>query len=306
MSEERKFDFFSRDESLVDVFESLFAPKGYGIEAVFKVFVGIMSIGWLADSLLPFLHGWALIIFQSPSAEGVNFTDTFYQFVFALLWFVLYIGLVFLLRRRKVKIGKFIAQASFPHRGLIVSLSNYGGTLSLEDLEKAIDERTLDVEGFYNSANWGQLAFTISHHSYLLSKCWLCTTPKSSAEFPVAAKLINYISQKSGGRQIVCDEIELKDENDISEMARKVSRIYRDLEGIESTLKPADVISNYTGGTAAMSGGMIMATLNKHRKIEYVTQKYFRNLSDELLKNNDKSLAIVSSETNIQVVQKLN
>ena len=89
-------------------------------------------------------------------------------------------------------------------------------------------------------------------------------------------------------------------------MALMVSEVYRSVGSLESNLQPRDVISNYTGGTSAMSGGIIMATLNENREIEYINQKYFKNLSSSLLRNIETNLAIVSSKTNLVVVEKLN
>ena len=51
---------------------------------------------------------------------------------------------------------------------------------------------------------------------------------------------------------------------------------------------------------------MIMATLNENRKIEYISQKYLRKLSKNLLPRIEENLAIVSSETNLVIAEKLN
>lgn len=309
MSNETKQDLFNRRETLTEVFESLFSAKSGGAWAFLKIIVGIMSIGWLADSFLPFIHGWALIWWDSPNAKDLNFTDAGYQLSFALAWFLSYLTVLYLTRYSKIRAGRYVAAASIPHRGLLVSLSSYADfskKLSLADLEKAIDESNLILDDFFNSTNWGQLAFTVAFHSPLLQKCWIFTTPDSAGQFAAAARLVNYISRAFEGREIICTEVKIENENDLSETAGEVSRIYRSLQTIESNLKAADVISNYTGGTAAMSGGMIMATLNENRKIEYLNQKYRGRLLAALLKHNDQSLVLVSSQTNLVIAERLN
>src|SRR5439155_12930204 len=64
--------------------------------------------------------------------------------------------------------------------------------------------------------------------------------------------------------------VPIKKPNNIGETAQAVSRIYLELAQTGSRLRPEDVIADFTGGTAAMSGGMILATLDEGRKVEYV------------------------------------
>ena len=297
--------FFTREETFDEVIESLFSVRHGGFGAVLKVVAGIMSIGWLGDSILPFIHGTAPR--WSGSAE-VDFTEDIYKFLFALGWFIFYVSILYGRRSKHIKTFEYRVSGSTPQRGLIVSLSPYkdfSQKLSLPKLEIAIDEKRLNLEDFYNSANWGQLAFTVAHHSDLLQRCWICATPESAEQFSIAAKLVNYVSGNFEGRQIVCFREEIKDEIDIGEMARKVSSIYQSLNSIDSGISAENVVSNYTGGTAAMTGGIIMATLSEKRKIEYINQRYLKRLSSTLLRDIENNLAIVSSETNLTAIEKL-
>lgn len=304
--DENQKNLISSKETLADVIESLFSVKGSGFWTVVKVVLGIASIGWVADSILPILQALSLYWWTGNIPDALSVKDSYIKLTFPIIWFVIYVSFLFIIRQNKLKALQYKIQGSFPHRGLIISLSPLTGSLNLTELEKQVDEKTLDIEQFYNNSNWGQLAFTVAHHSYLLQKCWVFTTSKSTDEFTVAKKLIDFVSQKFDGREIDCIEKNIEDENDLSQMALMVSDVYKSVGGFESNLQPRDVISNYTGGTVAMSGGIIMATLNENREIEYISQKYLRKLSSKLLRNIDKNLAIVSSKTNLVMVEKLN
>ncbi len=306
MIEENQKNLISQKETLADVIESLFSVKESGVWTVFKVVLGIASIGWLADSILPFLQGGSVYVWTGNIPDELNLRDSLHKLTFPLVWFVFFVGVLFFFRHNKLKALQYEIQGSFPHRGLIVSLSPLAEKIKLKELEEQIDNKTLDIEEFYNKSNWGQLAFTIAHHSNLLQRCWICTTSKSTDQFSVAQKLVNFVSQNFDGREVECIEVKIEDENDISLMAAEVSKIYRNLGGIENKLQPIDVVSNYTGGTSAMTGGIIMATLNENREIEYINQKYLRNLSSDLLRNIDQNLAIVTSKTNLVITEKLN
>lgn len=80
MPDDNEQKFFTREETFAEVIESLFSVRHGGFRAVIKVVVGIMSIGWLGDSILPFIYGAALK--WSKNAE-INFTDDIYKLIFA-------------------------------------------------------------------------------------------------------------------------------------------------------------------------------------------------------------------------------
>jgi hypothetical protein len=307
MNETGKTDFISQKETLAEVLESLFSVKESGFWTVVKVIIGIAAIGWLADSILPLLQIGSVYLVKRAFPGEPDLWDSITKLIVPLIFFVFFIGILFFIRQSKLKALKYSVQGSYPHRGVIVSLSPLNEKqITLSELESQIDSNNLKIEDFFNQSNWGQLAFTVAHHSPVLQKCWVCTTPISTHQFQMVKKLINYVSLSLGGREIECFEKEITDENDISMMARTVSEIYQGLKSIESNLHPRDVISNYTGGTAAMSGGIILATLNESREIEYINQKYFGKLSINLLKGIDQNLAIVTSKTNLTAVHKLN
>ena len=114
------------------------------------------------------------------------------------------------------------------------------------------------------------------YHAPALLHCWIIVTENSSGEkkdgskdeYEQAEKLIKFITRDE--HDIVCEMVPIKNPNNIGETAQAVSRIYLELAQTGSRLRPEDVIADFTGGTAAMSGGMILATLDEGRKVEYV------------------------------------
>src|SRR5205085_9719603 len=130
----------------------------------------------------------------------------------------------------------------------------------------------LDLAEIFKS-NWGQLAFVVRYHAPVLRYCWVICTQSdrgSSRSYATAEGLIKAIVKRASGCDVTCFAVELADENDISITAEAVSHIYRRLRETAPELKASDLIADFTGGTAAMSGGMILATLQEDREIEYL------------------------------------
>ena len=301
----------TRSESIAALIDSYFSVKGRSWLAILSVIFGVLSLSWLADSLLPIIQdvGTWVYNYQNSKPFESKFGENFIRLIPVFLVFAVVSSLLYLNHRKNLKAIEYRQIASEPHRGLIVSLSDYQdyskNLPTVADLEKAIDESSLDIEEFFNTSNWGQMAFTVAHHSTLLQRCWICTTPKSTDSYKIAEKLVNYVSQKMGGREVVCYEIKVADENDISLTALAVSNVYRNLETLKTGLLANDVIANFTGGTAAMTGGIIMATLDAGRRIEYISQKVRGELSLDLLKKNQTEFVIISPVTNLVIAERL-
>jgi len=301
----------TRSESIAILIDSYFSVRGRNWLAILSVIFGVLSLSWLADSLLPILQdaGTWFYSYQNSLTFETKFGEHFVRLMPVILVFVEVSFLLYLNHRNNLKVLDYRRVASQAHRGLIVCLSDYkdfGKTLpTVADVEKAIDASTLDLEEFFNKSNWGQLAFAVAHHSSLLQRCWICTTPKTTETYDIAVKLIKYVSKKMGGRELDCEEIKVEDENDISRTAVAVSNVYRNLESMKTGLLANDVIANFTGGTAAMTGGIIMATLDAGRAIEYNSQAFFGKLSLDLLSSNQTEFAIISPTTNLLMAERL-
>lgn len=120
------------------------------------------------------------------------------------------------------------------------------------------------------ASNWGPLWVAVQHHRTALQHCWLvCTEGERGSldHFAVAQLLIQHAALTS--RPVTCESVSIKNANDVVEVVPVVDRIYASLPpgiGVD------DVIADFTGGTAAMTGGMILATLDAKRKIQYLRQ----------------------------------
>jgi hypothetical protein len=301
----------TRRETAAALIDSYLSVRGRNYIAIWSVIFGVLSLSWLADSTLPIVQDVFVWFYANQYAQPFTskFGEHFIRLTPVLIIFTGVSAFLYNNHRKNLKAIEYQRIASEPRRGLIISLSDYQdfskNLPSVADLEKAIDERRLDIENFFNNSNWGQLAFAAAHHSPLLQRCWICTTPKSTEIYQAAEKLVNYVSEKMDGRKIVCKEIFVEDENDISQTAIRVSEVYRNLEQLKTGLMANDVIADFTGGTAAMSGGIILATLDAGRKIEYVSQKYRGKLSLSLLRENQTAFAIISPATNLVMAERL-
>ena len=130
------------------------------------------------------------------------------------------------------------------------------------------------------------------YHAAALKECWVITTKDSSAsQYNDAEQLFKLLA----GNEVRFSPIEIEDANDISFTAREISRIYREL----TALKNDEIIADFTGATAAMSGGMILATLDEGRKIEYVRQGVL--LSDLTAQEIRAQRIIISPQTSFEL-----
>jgi hypothetical protein len=207
---------------------------------------------------------------------------------------------------QEIQYAKTVAER---HKGLIVMLSFYSvrrdkdgnpkGYANPEEIVQEIEENDLDKNKIFAGCNWGQMAFAVAYHAPVLKKCWVLTTENGSKNhFDQAAKLIKYLAKNAE-----CEQVEIKDENDIGETANKIKKIY--LEAEKANFPTGEIIADFTGATAAMSGGMILATLADDRKIEYIKQDFKNDLSEERLELIESEHLILSPQTNIRAAQKL-
>jgi len=274
----------SRRETLGEALSSMFAGSGNGLQDALTLAVGIVSLGWLADSLLPLLNDASILIIAKLRGQsaGTKFTDALIKSLIPVLWFTIFISFLYFRRRRNLQPLVYNSVVPEPHKGLIVMLSKYSPMRGQESYEtpveiaQATSAGSLDLNKVFAGCNWGQLAFVVRYHASTLQRCWVIVTENSSEkkkdgskdESEHAEKLIGFLTKKE--RVVCCEIVVIKNPNDIGETAKAISHIYHGLTQTGSTLQPRDVIADFTGGTSAMSGGMILATLDEGREIEYV------------------------------------
>ncbi len=274
----------SQRETLAETIGSLFSISKNGVWAVVIFALGIVTLGWLADSVLPLLHdvGTLLVAKQKRLQAATTFKASFAKLVLPAIWFFLLIVVLHFIRRRNLAPTKYETIVPNPHKGLIVMLSPYSQIpktancySSPKELVSAIDSNTIDLDSVLSRCNWGQLAFVVGYHaSAPLTRCWLVTTKdKSHKEYEHAKRLIEFLVKSKEGVDVECAYVRIQDENDIGETAQAISRLYKRIEGGEFGINTQDVIADFTGGTSAMTGGMILATLDEGREVEYVTRR---------------------------------
>ena len=118
------------------------------------------------------------------------------------------------------------------------------------------------------ASTWGTLWAAAEHHRRALQHCWLvCTTGESGTEdlFEAAQRLV----QAAAFRKVKCYCVLIPDAYDVGEIVAVIDDVYRELP---PGLNADDVIADFTGGTAAMTAGMVLATLDRQRKIQYLRQ----------------------------------
>lgn len=274
LKESQSNELPTRRETLTEAVSSLVTIGNSGIGGVILVGTGIIFLAWIGDSLFPLLQdlsNWLFAEAITGKPAETNFPGHLSKLIVPVILFVGLILFLYWRRRRNQALPVYSVTTPAPHEGLIVMLSDYcnidpQGYESPSEINAAIENNTLDIERVFSGCNWGQTAFVIKFHAPALRELWVVTTSDgSSPQFTEACRLFKFIA----GETIRCDEIKIEDYNNIGEVARKISRIFRYL----SDLKSEQIISDITGGTSGMSGGMILATLDEGRKIEYVRQR---------------------------------
>jgi hypothetical protein len=115
----------------------------------------------------------------------------------------------------------------------------------------------------------------VEHHASILKHCWiLCTKGQggSAGQFDTARGILVLCAPNAEFRQVT-----VSDAHDVSCIVPIVEAIYHPGENYD--IDPSRIIADFTGGTAAMSAGMILATLNEDRQVEYLRQD--RPLDDQ-------------------------
>lgn len=268
----------SRKETLSEVFWRMFVFENSGLFSGVVFLVSLASLGWVVDSTLPIVQevGQRLLArWFGPVSTPSSFPSLLIKLPAPAVLFLVVLGFLYWNGRRNARPTEYSSEAPWPHKGLIVMLSKYAkrygkpGYDSPEDIVVAIEAGTLDQDRLFDGCNWGQLAFAVRYHAPMLQRCWVVVTKSGSGDnFDQATKLIKHFV----GHPVQCTRIEIEDENDIGETAGVINNLYSGLAKTVGGISASDVIADFTGSTAAMSGGMIIATLNEREDIEYIKQ----------------------------------
>lgn len=164
--------------------------------------------------------------------------------------------------------GLILALSTFNKRdSALIDLNALGGRLKAGALSPA-DEAEIA------RTNWGPLYVAVRHHAPTVEHCWLlCSVGKGGGDdqFEVAERLVQQVVAAAGRGAIQVHPEPVADVNDITGVALVVDGIYVQARR-RFGLRPEEVIADITGGTAAMSAGVVIATLPQERRLQYVRQ----------------------------------
>jgi hypothetical protein len=153
-----------------------------------------------------------------------------------------------------------------PHPGLILNLPRFNKK-GYDSPERLLASRHHpDFRARALLSNWGPLIVAVEHHSGTLRECWVVCSPQVLADFPHAEAFIQDLA-----RGVNCHAVNLQDQNSIVNVQQRVKDIY-DALAPDRGLKPKQIVADITGGNSAMTGGMVLATLEDERAIEYLRQ----------------------------------
>jgi hypothetical protein len=259
---------FKRNKTGFSVILFLFGivALGWIASAVYGIFSLIIKLAvewWRAEQLLD--KRVSLLI--SSSLDLIVSTAVFYG---------IYKLMKYHLRPRPLE-QTLAFETPAPHRGLIFLLSPYkpntrGSQGSIFGVYDRIEIKDQNARAELLKSNWGPLVVAVQHHAQdrTLEHCWLiCTKGEqgSARQFEKAEEVIKHFA----GKKVECHKREIENLSDISEVAEVVRKIYEQAP-LGEDLIADQIIADFTGGTAAMSGGLIIATLLEDRKVEYFSQ----------------------------------
>jgi hypothetical protein len=268
--------------------QDIFQPGGGTIAGFVRLGVSTLLFGTFVQAwanLAGYLARWgtdrllagsgvlpAYTLVSDPRSEC---TRALVEFLAAASIFTLVFGSFYLRYRRFAK-DKSGSEEPTPHKGLILLLSpfrpNPDPSIGPRDLAE-ISQLLSDPEALKTNlreTNWGTLAAAIDHHKSSLTHCWLVCSKNpggSEHQFPTAEAAI----QSLAGKTVICEKEAVDNAQEIHVIKPAIDCIYQHkVRKIGMGL--SDVIADYTGGTAAMSGAMILATLDEQCDVEYLRQ----------------------------------
>lgn len=296
----------SRVRTLRTVLLAMFSlERGQPLSAMFLFMWSFFTLSWFSNTstdLLVWLGACILALVQGDYATLSSFLEVVKKLLIPTVFLVGTIVALYFNYRRNRGPAEIVGISPDPHRGLIVQLSPYSSRDSkyktAQEISTALADNSLDAFELFKS-NFGPFLLAARYHAAVLEHCWILTTHQSENQFPLAEKLVRLIV----GKAIQCQPIRVTDPNDIGSTAREVRGIY-----FEDKLPSEDIIADFTGGTAAMSGGMILATLDEEQNLEYLRQDRSFFNDDGTLKDNDairKEAILLSPRTSREMVARV-
>ena len=153
--------------------------------------------------------------------------------------------------------------------GLIVSLSTYSARGARYDSPQQLVD-SLDDPDFREqslTSNWGPMIVAVEHHREKLLHCWMLCSPEAKPTFEAARELVKRLAP-----DVNCYPMDAEEPFSIVAVQKVVDGIYAEALNQPYSLSPNQVICDITSGLTPLSGGMILATLDEARPLEYLVQ----------------------------------
>lgn len=106
----------------------------------------------------------------------------------------------------------------------------------------------------------------VEYHAKSLRHCWLVCTAQVRADFPHAESLIARLAP-----EVKSHQVDLADQNSIYLVQRTIAEVYNS-RAPQQGLTPDQIVADITSGLSSMTGGIVLATLDADRAIQYLRQ----------------------------------
>ena len=158
-------------------------------------------------------------------------------------------------------------KAPTPHTGLILSLPVFSGRgqfATAGELLGAVGDPDFRPRAL--QTNWGPLIVAVEHHAAQLRHCWVVCSPQAAIDFPFVAELLDKLVSR-----LVVHSVSVTNPYDIQNVQDTIKHVY-DYDVAIQGLGSDDVVADITSGLSSLTSGMILATLDEDRAIEYLRQ----------------------------------
>lgn len=263
-------------EMIVSIFLDLKSAQSRKRMPLFLL--GTIIFAWFIQVTYNLVFNLSVLFFYSKADEK-TFRD-FRGIIIPSIIFLILILITYIYYKRNNKVETSIRGDISPekHKGLALLLS----AIPEDKKDKPVDYRKTD--SFKNDlkhedlkrirknifkTNWGPLMYVIEYHKSKLHHCWLiCSTGQKGSDknFDEASTLIRKIVPNCNVYRVDFHEPYKINETDI----KMIRNIF--LNSSDYGLTRNDIIFDFTGGTAVMSGSMIMATIDDDLVLEYLRQ----------------------------------
>ena len=166
----------------------------------------------------------------------------------------------------------------YARRGFVGFIPLYRGKLNPNEVPAAVQSLDFDKLDLPNSNLWPTIQAILAHRSRL-EHCWLLTTKatETGGSFPYARVIAEYLRQREG---VQC-EFHYGDDytiplNDDALVLKKTYDLVRQVfdEANRLGLSAREIVADITTGIRSMALGMVLASLDWDRDIEFVGARY--------------------------------